>query len=86
MTCKISGLLTEADLAHWTPTDVRPYLDHAFETFGFDRVLYGSDWPVLRLAAEYQGWLRLVREAVQGCSKQDRQKLFLSNAESVYRV
>ena len=84
--CKISGLLTEADPDAWTPTDVRPYLTHAFDVFGFNRVLYGSDWPVLRLAADYEAWLRLVQETVQNASKQDQQNLFSANAQKVYRV
>ena len=84
--CKISGLLTEADLDAWTPADVRPYIDHALKAFGFGRVLYGSDWPVLRLAADYAAWLRLVREAVQGFPREDQEKLFRLNAERVYRV
>ena len=84
--CKVSGLLTEADHDAWTSADVRPYLDHALEAFGFDRVLYGSDWPVLRLAAEYATWFELVRETVAGCSEEEKRKLFDVNAEWVYRV
>lgn len=84
--CKLSGALTEADHAAWTPADVRPFLDHALETFGFDRVLYGSDWPVLRLAADYSTWFELVQETVEGCSEEEERKLFKANAEGVYRV
>ena len=44
--CKISGLVTEADHRHWTREQLKPYIDHVIECFGFDRVMYGGDWPV----------------------------------------
>ena len=51
--CKLSGLVTEADWLRWTPDDIRPYLDVAFDCFGAHRLLVGSDWPVCTLAADY---------------------------------
>jgi len=51
--CKISGLVTEADWHHWTDADMAPYLDTAFEVFGPQRLMYGSDWPVSLLGGEY---------------------------------
>ena len=50
---KLSGLVTEADWAHWTAADLIPYLDAALEAFGPKRVLFGSDWPVCTLAASH---------------------------------
>ena len=50
---KLSGLVTEASWQSWTLDDLRPYADHALSCFGSDRVLFGSDWPVCRLAATY---------------------------------
>ena len=52
--CKISGVATEADHANWTTDDVRPYVAHALAEFGEDRVLFGGDWPVVRLASSYR--------------------------------
>ena len=51
--CKVSGLVTEADPACWTPDDLERYLDHVFTVFGPERVMWGSDWPVCLLAADY---------------------------------
>lgn len=51
---KVSGLVTEADHENWTVEDVRPYVEHAVELFGPDRLMFGSDWPVALLAADYQ--------------------------------
>ena len=53
--CKLSGMVTEADHAHWTPDDLRPYVAHVCDVFGPDRVMFGSDWPVALLAAQSYG-------------------------------
>ncbi len=58
--CKISGATTEADLSSWTIDDVRPYVEHALTVFGEDRVLFGSDWPVVTQAATYPRWVETV--------------------------
>ena len=51
--CKLSGMVTEAHHANWTPSDLKPYIDHTVECFGLERVMFGSDWPVSLLAARY---------------------------------
>jgi L-fuconolactonase len=51
--CKLSGMITEADHQNWTPDHLRPYVEHVIESFGLDRVMYGSDWPVCLLAGTY---------------------------------
>ena len=56
--CKISGLVTEADHENWTAADLQPYIEHVIECFGFDRVIYGSDWPVSTLASDYPRWVQ----------------------------
>jgi L-fuconolactonase len=53
VTAKLSGLVTEADWQHWTPADLRPFVQVALELFGPDRLMFGSDWPVCELAATY---------------------------------
>jgi L-fuconolactonase len=86
VTCKLSGLVTEADHAKWKPADLRPYLDHVVECFGFDRVMYGGDWPVSTQAADYPRWVATLDEALQGCSREDLRKVYVTNAEEFYRV
>ena len=53
--CKVSGLVTEAR-ADWQIDDLRPYVDHLLATFGPDRLMWGSDWPVVTLASNYRRW------------------------------
>lgn len=84
--CKISGVLTEADPEDWTVDTVRPYVEHALVCFGIDRVLFGGDWPVVRLAADYTTWLDVLEACVQSCSEVEQQKLFRDNAERIYRL
>jgi len=84
--CKISGLTTEADITSWKPEDLRPYLEHAFECFGFDRVMFGGDWPVSTLATSYERWLETVSAAAASASEAERRQLFQENAERFYRV
>ena len=84
--CKISGVATEADHGAWTKAQLRPYIDHAIETFGFDRVMFGGDWPVSTLAVDYPQWLGIVEEAVAGCSEDEVKKLFRDNARAFYRL
>lgn len=82
--CKLSGVLTEADLDHWTYEDVAPYLEHAVMCFGRNRILFGSDWPVLRLAADYSTWLDVVHRFVEDGMVVEREGLFRKNAERIY--
>ena len=84
--CKISGLVTEADPARQGAKDLQPYVKHALDCFGFDRVLFGGDWPVLTLAGDYSGWLETVVAAVPCASGADLRKLFQTNAEKAYHV
>lgn len=84
VTCKLSGVLTEADLEAWTQAEVQPYLDHVIDTFGFDRLMFGGDWPVVKLAADYTTWLEVVQTTIQDCSSTEKQKLFRGTAARVY--
>lgn len=84
--CKMSGLMNEADWETWTPDDLRPYIDRVLEAFGFDRVMFGGDWPVCTLAGDYHGWINTLWDAVGGCSAEESHKLFYANAASFYRV
>ena len=84
--CKISGLLTEANLACWREDDLLPYVWHTVECFGFDRVLYGSDWPVLTLAGDYASWFDFTEHFTESWSNDERRRFYVENAARVYRV
>jgi L-fuconolactonase len=84
--CKLSGLITEADHANWTRAQLRPYLDHVIESFGFDRLMYASDWPVSEQTHRYPTWVTILDELTTGCSKAERSQLFRDNAIAFYRL
>lgn len=84
--CKISGLLTEADPETWTQDQIESYIHRAIEVFGADGVLFGGDWPVLRLAADYGTWLDVLVEATESFSISEKRKFFRSNAMRVYQL
>jgi L-fuconolactonase len=84
--CKISGVITEADHANWTADEVKPYVAHAIECFGFDRVMYGSDWTVSELTHPYPRWVDILDEVVAGSSVGERRKLYRDTAISIYRL
>ncbi|MFE7441611.1 amidohydrolase family protein [Streptomyces chartreusis] len=82
--CKLSGLVTEADPAHWTVTDLRPYADAVLEAFGPGRLMFGSDWPVCTLAATYGEVLAAATELTAALSATERTHVFEGTAVSVY--
>ena len=84
--CKISGLATEADWKSWQPADLKFYFERALECFGFNRILFGGDWPVATLATSYQRWLETVQNYFSFATEIDRIKLFQTNAERIYHV
>lgn len=84
--CKLSGVTTEADHENWTRDQLRPYIDHAIDVFGFDRVMYGGDWPVSELAGKYTDWLEVLDWATSGCSTEEKRKLFRDNGIRAYRL
>ena len=84
--CKISGLVAYADLSRWTAEDLRPFVDHVIAAFGWDRVLFGSDWPVCTLSASYRQWVEALETITQGAGKIQQKKLFHDNAIRVYRL
>jgi L-fuconolactonase len=84
--CKISGVVTEAEHLAWTAEQVIPYIAHAIDCFGFDRVLFGGDWPVSELATTYKCWVDLVDRVVAGSSEAEIRKLYRDNAITFYRL
>ncbi|MER7847871.1 amidohydrolase family protein [Kitasatospora sp. NPDC096077] len=81
---KLSGLVTEADWAHWTIPDLRPYADLALEAFGPDRLMFGSDWPVCLLAAPYGRVLATARELTSALGTDERAEVFGGTAVRAY--
>jgi L-fuconolactonase len=84
--CKLSGLVTEADWNRWKPGDMRPYLDVAFERFGPNRLLIGSDWPVCTLAGSYARVMGLVKDYLSEHSEQEREAILGGNAKRFWRL
>lgn len=84
--CKVSGLLTEASWKEWSPSEFYPYLDLVFQSFGPERVLFGSDWPVMLLSGIYVQWKSLMDKYMQNFLQEDKEKFFGLNAQRVYGV
>jgi L-fuconolactonase len=84
VTCKLSGMVTEAAWNQWKPADFRPYLDVAFEAFGPDRLMIGSDWPVCRLSAAYAETMGLVNDYLRAFSQEEQAKVWGLNAVKFY--
>lgn len=84
--CKVSGMITEADLKDWKISDFSPYLDVVFEAFGINRILYGSDWPVCLLDAEYKEQLSVIEEYISKISKEEKSKIMGKNAIQFYNL
>jgi L-fuconolactonase len=84
--CKLSGLVTEADWSHWTPADFVPYLDSALESFGVERLMIGSDWPVCLLAGTYAETTAVVRDWVARLSDAERAAILGATAARFYGV
>jgi L-fuconolactonase len=84
--CKISGMVTEADWHHWQTADFRPYLDVVVETFGPERIMYGSDWPVCLVAADYGAMLGIVQDYFKTFSQTEQDAFFGDNAVKFYQL
>ncbi len=82
---KISGIATNARPG-WQPDDLRPYVEHLIEAFGWDRVVWGSDHPVLTRNGSLTQWVEASRAIVGGASTDEQAKLFHRNAERIYRL
>lgn len=86
VSCKLSGMVTEADWHHWSKKDFFPYLDIVFVNFGVDRLLFGSDWPVCLVAASYTQVKTLVEDYVAPWGEEVRAKVFGANAVNFYKL
>jgi predicted TIM-barrel fold metal-dependent hydrolase len=84
--CKISGLVAYADATTWTIADLKPYTDHVLASFGWDRVVWGGDWPVCTLSATLAQWVAATHDLTGHATEDQRAQLFHRNAERVYRL
>ena len=84
VSCKISGMVTEADWSAWRQTDLTPYLDVVFEAFGVRRLMVGSDWPVCTVAAPYDRVMKVVTDFPGRFSQEDREMILGGNAHRIY--
>ncbi len=84
--CKISGIIAYGDPVNWTVADLRPFFEHCIEVFGWDRVVWGSDWPVCTLTADLGRWVAATHTLLEGTSDDEKQRLLSRNAERIYRL
>ena len=86
VSCKLSGMATEANWKNWSVTDLQPYMETALDCFGPDRMMFGSDWPVARLAVEYENWVEVCRNFISTLSTDEQIKIEGKNAFEVYKL
>lgn len=84
--CKISGVVAKMKKGAWKPEDLSPAINFCLDTFGPDRVVFGSDWPVCNLGATYRQWVEALKEIVKARPLDDQKKLFSQNALECYRL
>jgi L-fuconolactonase len=84
--CKLSGLVTEANRSTWTTDDLRPFIECGLDSFGPDRLMFGSDYPVCLLAAPYERVLDAFQEALKDLDERQRTRIFCDNAAYFYKL
>ncbi len=84
--CKVSGMVTEADWHNCKLPDFTPYLDVVFESFGSDRVMIGSDWPVCLIAGNYPQVVKIVMDYISNFSDTEKLKILGGNSITAYKL
>ncbi|WP_338594377.1 amidohydrolase family protein [Paenibacillus sp. Y5S-9] len=84
--CKLSGMVTEADWANWTPKDFTAYLNIAIEAFGAERLMFGSDWPVSNVSATYSEVYDLIMSHINALPISDQQMIFGGTCAAFYQI
>jgi L-fuconolactonase len=84
VSCKISGVATEADHRAWKVDELKRYIEIAVQSFGFDRILFGGDWPVATQAINFSRWVEILDEMLSGVSRGDQRKFWCDNAVRLY--
>ncbi len=86
LACKISGVVAYCDPQRVTTEAIRPFVEHCIECFGWERVIFGGDWPVCNTTSSLGRWVEIIKEIVGKESPADQEKLFSKNAERIYRL
>ncbi|MBN2637387.1 MAG: amidohydrolase family protein [Prolixibacteraceae bacterium] len=86
VSCKISGMVTEADYNLWTEEQLNPYFETVLEAFGPSRLLFGSDWPVCLVATNYSNWLDIVKKTISKFTKEEQDLILYKNAQRIYNI
>ncbi len=86
VTCKFSGVITEAPGWRWSPALIRPYFDHVLGAFGPGRVMFGSDWPVCLVAGDYSAWVAAVESLCAPLSLMERASILGGTAAAAYSI
>ncbi len=84
--CKFSGIVTEVRDAEWSVESLRRYWDVVVEEFGFERLMFGSDWPVILLRSEYLRWVEAVGNLLEPYSDSEKRRFWGENACRVYKL
>lgn len=84
--CKVSGMITEADYKTWTPEQVEPYMQLVLDSFGVDRIMYGSDWPVCLVAGSYEKVVSLTKNFISTLSVTEQNAIMGGNATAFYNL
>ena len=83
---KVSGIITNATKNKWTPNELKPFVDHYINSFGWDRVMFGSDWPVCLLNGNLKSWADALKVITKDAGQEKQEKLFSKNAVRIYRL
>ena len=84
--CKLSGMVTEADWNHWQFENFKKYLSMAFDTFGSDRLMFGSDWPVCLLAGSYEHVVKIIELFIENLEQEEKNNIMGRNACNFYNL
>ena len=84
--CKLSGMVTEADWNHWQFENFKKYLSVAFDTFGSDRLMFGSDWPVCLLAGSYEHVVKIIDLFIENLEQEEKNNIMGGNACNFYNL
>jgi predicted TIM-barrel fold metal-dependent hydrolase len=82
----VSGVIAYADPKSWNIADLQPFVEQVIASFGWDRVLFGSDWPVCTLSATLTRWVEALKSITNLAGELNQKKLFYDNAMRVYRL
>jgi L-fuconolactonase len=84
--CKLSGILTQANPTRWTPDDLRPYVTHVVQIFGYDRLMFGTDWPVCTLVGSYSQVVGVLSEVLRGIPEESASRVWGGTAAEFYQL